>query len=146
MAIKDRNEEIETIKKDIKIDANKASNLSRFGYFSIIYPAFLGDQYYSLSKKSTNIIKIEHTNSQNQVITGPRNVSSNPTKTDKYPTSFFTNSYQEHPKRIIELKEAEDRYQKDKLNKVRFRKSEEYKKQVHFRPNFKPSGPTEYID
>ena len=95
---------------------------------------------------STNIIKIEHTNSQNQVITGPRNVSSNPTKTDKYPTSFFTNSYQEHPKRIIELKEAEDRYQKDKLNKVRFRKSEEYKKQVHFRPNFKPSGPTEYID
>ena len=55
MAMKERNQDSATIKKDIKIDADKASNLSRFGYFSIIYPAYLGDEFYSVSKKSINL-------------------------------------------------------------------------------------------
>ena len=44
---------IEEIRKEINDDAKEASKLSRFGYFSIIYPAYLGDGYYSRGKKST---------------------------------------------------------------------------------------------
>ena len=54
--MKDKQIDVESIKKDIKQDADKASQMSRFGYFSIIYPAYVGDGYYSKSKKSINRI------------------------------------------------------------------------------------------
>ena len=50
--MKERAIDVAEIQADIKQDANKASQLSRFGYFSIIYPAYLGDEYYSKGKKS----------------------------------------------------------------------------------------------
>jgi hypothetical protein len=53
--MKERQIDVENIKKDIKQDSDKASQMSRFGYFSINYPAFVGDGYYSKSKKSTTL-------------------------------------------------------------------------------------------
>ena len=88
---------------------------------------------------------IEHTNAQNKVITSPRNIASNPTKTDKYPTSFFSNSFLQEGKRINELKEVEDKAQLEKINKVKYQKTEEYKKK-NFKATFMPGGPQEYRD
>ena len=56
MTTQERKDDIEDIKGKIKVDADKAASISRFGFFSILYPAYLGDQYYSQGKTSKTII------------------------------------------------------------------------------------------
>ena len=96
-------------------------------------------------KKVLLYITIEHTNEQNKVITEPRNIATNPTKTDLYPTSFFSNDFREDPKRLDYLRELEEKAQSDKIAKVKYKKSDEFKKK-NFRRNFIPGGPKEYVD
>lgn len=79
------------------------------------------------------------------MITAPRGLYSNPTKVDRYPTSYFKNDFLEDRKRLDNLAEAANKAHEEKINQVRYKKSDEYKK-GNFKPKFKPSGPKEFKD
>ena len=61
-----KQQDIENQKQMIEQDRNEMDSLRRFGYFSIPYPATVGDEAYSKSRQRKNYIKTKKKLSNNR--------------------------------------------------------------------------------
>lgn len=127
-------ENIAKIKEKMMKDADTLGVKSRFGFFSIPYPATIGDRYYAYKGKP-------HERDENgKVITLPRNPQSMALKTGKGPDVYFNNAVKEEKKYIEEKKLNSIKDHQNFINNVKNKKTK-----THF-DVFKPGGPQELKD
>ena len=113
-------------------DRNEMDNLRRFGYFTIPYPATIGDLAYTKTKEKKNYqIK------DGKIITENRNIFVAPLKKGKGPDVYFSPVEPDSLETIEKYKQWNEKDKKKELEKVQQRK--ENKAGIVF----KPGGPQE---
>ena len=130
-----KNIDYDKIKTNMINDSLKDNYKQRFGFFSILHSNFLGDQFYSSSKK---IMK----DSNGKIITEPKGIYAKASKKGKFVDSYFDAGF------IKENKEIRDRVtQLAKIeNEAKLEKVKKSKEKSGFKINFKPAGVKEYKD
>jgi hypothetical protein len=126
------------ITQKMKTEADILGVKSRFGFFSIPYPATTGDQFYSQQKKANR-------DAERKVLTLPRGVFTTPGKSGKAQDAYFSNMIKEEKHTLLRVKEVAEKQQKEKLKMVETRKNRSQSAK-NYRANFKPGGPQEYKD
>lgn len=129
------NETIQKIKSDMLKEADTLGVKSRFGFFSIPYPATIGDRYYALKGKP------HERDDRGKVVTLPRNIQTTVLKSGKSPDVYFHNIVKEDPKFYKTRQEFFKKQQEQYLDQIK--KKKEDKK---FNVPFKPSGPQDLKD
>ena len=127
-----KDQDIENQKQMIEQDRNEMDQTRRFGYFSIPYPATVGDLAYTTTKEKKNYQIID-----GKIKTENRNVFVAPLKKGKGPDVYFSPVEPEPPETIEKHKELNEIDRKRELDKVQKRK--ENKAGIVF----KPGGPQE---
>ena len=127
-----KQQDIENQKQMIEQDRNEMDSLRRFGYFSIPYPATVGDLAYTTSTEKKNYQIID-----GKIKTENRNIFVAPLKKGRGPDVYFSPVEPESFDTIEKYKQMNEEDKKKELNKVRQRK--ENKANIIF----KPSGPQE---
>ena len=127
-----KDQDIENQKQMIEQDRNEMDQTRRFGYFSIPYPATVGDLAYTTTKEKKNYQIID-----GKIKTENRNVFVAPLKKGKGPDVYFSPVEPEPPETIEKHKELNEIDKKRELDKVQKRK--ENKAGIVF----KPGGPQE---
>ena len=116
----------------IERERDEMDSMSRFGFFSVPYPATVGDKAYS-RKKVYNVKIVE-----GKVITEKRGIYTQPFKKGKGPDVYFQNiepvSKQEIEEMKLKNKEEFDKYKQS---------IKERKENKDVNPKFKPAGPQE---
>lgn len=118
----------------INRERDEMDAMPRFGYFSVPYPATVGDLAYSRKKEYLNVKIVE-----GKVITEKRGIYTQPFKKGKGPDAYFT------PIEPVSKKEIEEMKQKNKEEFDEYKrllKERKENKEVH--PKFKPAGPQEF--
>ena len=129
---KKKEADIENQKQMIEQDRTEMDSLRRFGYFSIPYPATVGDLAYTTTKEKKNYQIID-----GKIKTENRNVFVAPLKKGKSPDVYFSPVEPESMETIEKYKELNEKDRKRELDKVQKRK--EKKAGIVF----KPGGPQE---
>ena len=127
-----KQQDIENQKQMIEQDRNEMDSLRRFGYFSIPYPATVGDEAYSKSRQRKNYQIID-----GKIKTENRNIFVAPLKKGKGPDVYFSPVEPESQDTIDKYKTMNESDKKNELKKVQQRK--ENKANI----TFKPGGPQE---
>ena len=127
-----KQQDIENQKQMIEQDRNEMDSLRRFGYFSIPYPATVGDEAYTTSRQKKNYQIID-----GKIKTENRNIFVAPLKKGKGPDVYFLRVEPESMETIEKYKTMNEFDRKKELNKVQQRK--ENKASI----TFKPAGPQE---
>lgn len=128
-------EEIERIKLETLKEADTLGIKQRFGFFSIPYPATIGDRYYAFKsipheKDDRGKVKIKARNPQTTIL-----------KLGKSPDVYFTNILKEDPKHIKEKEILLNKEREDYINKIKEKKAEKV-----FKTTFIPGGLKEKDD
>ena len=127
-----KQKDIENQIQMIDQDRNEMDNLRRFGYFTIPYPATIGDLAYTKTKEKKNYqIK------DGKIITENRNIFVAPLKKGKGPDVYFSPVEPDSLETIEKYKQWNEKDKKKELEKVQQRK--ENKAGIVF----KPGGPQE---
>ena len=127
-----KQKDIENQIQMIEQDRNEMDTLRRFGYFTIPYPATVGDLAYT-----TTNIKKNYQIKDGKIITENRNVFVAPLKKGKGPDVYFSPVEPESQDTIDKYKTMNESDKKNELKKVQQRK--ENKANI----TFKPGGPQE---
>jgi len=127
-----KQQDIENQKQMIEQDRNEMDSLRRFGYFSIPYPATVGDEAYTTSRQRKNFQIID-----GKIKTENRNIFVAPLKKGKGPDVYFSPVEPESQDTIEKYKAMNESDKKNQLKKVQQRK--ENKANI----TFKPAGPQE---
>ena len=127
-----KQKDIENQIQMIEQDRNEMDTLRRFGYFTIPYPATVGDLAYT-----TTNIKKNYQIKDGKIITENRNVFVAPLKKGKGPDVYFSPVEPDSLETIEKYKELNKKDKKKELEKVQQRK--ENKAGIVF----KPGGPQE---
>ena len=127
-----REEAVNRMMSEIEQERNEKDNLQRFGFFSIPYPAVIGDKKYSTNDYQNHKV-VEH-----KVITEKRGIFTNPLKVGKANDVYFTKIEGPDEAGLERLKELNKKDHEDLMNKV----SELKEKKTS--TVFKPSGPKEF--
>ena len=127
-----KQQDIENQKQMIEQDRNEMDSLRRFGYFSIPYPATVGDEAYTTSRQKKNYQIID-----GKIKTENRNIFVAPLKKGKGPDVYFLRVEPESMETIEKYKTMNEFDRKKELKKVQQRK--ENKASI----TFKPAGPQE---
>ena len=122
-----KDQDIENQKQMIEQDRNEMDQTRRFGYFSIPYPATVGDLAYTTTKEKKNYQIID-----GKIKTENRNVFVAPLKKGKGPDVYFSPVEPEPPETIEKHKELNEIDRKRELDKVQKRK--ENKAGIVFKP------------
>jgi hypothetical protein len=125
-------QDIENQKQMIAQDRREWDTLQRFGYFTIPYPATIGDEAYSREKEKKNYKIVD-----GKIKTENRNVFVAPLKKGKGPDVYFSPVEPESLETIEKYKEMNKKDKQKELDKVQDRK--EKKANIVF----KPGGPQE---
>ena len=116
----------------IEQDRNEMDNSRRFGFFSIPYPATIGDLAYRKIKLKKNYITME-----GKIRTENRNIFVSPLRKGKGPEVYFERVEPESQETIDKHKTMNERDYKELLNIVNRRKEKTPKIE------FRPGGPQE---
>ena len=127
-----REQEIARIMEDIEADRNEKDKLQRFGYFSIPYPAIVGDKAYSGAQHYEH-----HKVVDGKVITEKRGIYTQPGKKGKGNDVYFERVEPLSDDQVERLKELAKKDKEDLFATVKERKE---KKAI---AQFKPPGPQE---
>jgi len=127
-----REQEIARIMEDIEADRNEKDKLQRFGYFSIPYPAIVGDKAYSRAQQYEH-----HKVVDGKVITEKRGIYTQPGKKGKGNDVYFERVEPLSDDQVERLKELAKKDKEDLMATVKERKE---KKAI---AQFKPPGPQE---
>lgn len=127
-----KQQDIENQKEMIKQDRDEMDTLRRFGYFTIPYPATVGDEAYSHINQKKNYQIID-----GKIKTENRNIFVAPLKKGKGPDVYFSPVEPESQDTIDKYKAMNEVDKKNELKKVQQRK--ENKANI----TFKPAGPQE---
>ena len=127
-----KQQDIENQKEMIKQDRDEMDTLRRFGYFTIPYPATVGDEAYSHINQKKNYQIID-----GKIKTENRNIFVAPLKKGKGPDVYFSPVEPESQDTIDKYKAMNEVDKKNELKKVQQRK--ENKASI----TFKPAGPQE---
>jgi hypothetical protein len=127
-----REQEIARIMEDIENDRNEKDNLQRFGYFSIPYPAIVGDKAYSRAQEFEH-----HKVVDGKVITEKRGIYTQPGKKGKGNDVYFERVEPLSDEQVERLKELTKQDKEKLMETVKNRR--EKKADVQF----KPPGPQE---
>ena len=127
-----KQQDIENQKQMIEQDRNEMDSLRRFGYFSIPYPATVGDLAYTTTKEKKKYQIID-----GKIKTENRNVFVAPLKKGKGVDVYFSPVEPESQDTIEKYKLMNEQDKKKELEKVQKRKE----KKATF--TFKPAGPQE---
>ena len=127
-----KQQDIENQKQMIEQDRNEMDSLRRFGYFSIPYPATVGDEAYTTSRQRKNFQIID-----GKIKTENRNIFVAPLKKGKGPDVYFSPVEPDSQDTIEKYKAMNESDKKNELKKVQQRK--ENKANI----TFKPAGPQE---
>jgi hypothetical protein len=127
-----KQQDIENQKQMIEQDRNEWDQTRRFGYFSIPYPATVGDLAYTTTKEKKKYQIID-----GKIKTENRNVFVAPLKKGKGPDVYFSPVEPESQDTIDKYKTMNESDKKNELKKVQQRK--ENKANI----TFKPAGPQE---
>ena len=127
-----KQQDIENQKEMIKQDRDEMDTLHRFGYFTIPYPATVGDEAYSHINQKKNYQIID-----GKIKTENRNIFVAPLKKGKGPDVYFSPVEPESQDTIDKYKAMNEVDKKNELKKVQQRK--ENKANI----TFKPAGPQE---
>ena len=131
------NEEINKIKNETLRDADTFGLKSRFGYFSIPYPATVGDRFYAM--KSLPPARDE----RGKVILHPRNMVMRVPKSGQGVDVFFQNPFKTDADFVKRLASQSKKEREDYISNIQKQK---HNKDKGFKINFKPSGPQEFKD
>ena len=112
-----KQQDIENQKQMIEQDRNEMDSLRRFGYFSIPYPATVGDLAYTTSAEKKNYQIID-----GKIKTENRNIFVAPLKKGRGPDVYFSPVEPESLDTIEKYKQMNEEDKKKELNKVRQRK------------------------
>ena len=124
---------VDEMLKEIDQERDEKDNLQRFGFFSIPYPAIIGDKKYSTSDFQNH--KIE----DGKVITEKRNIFTSPLKTGKTNDAFFNGITGPNEEGLERLKNLNKQDHENLMQKVA-----ENREKKSSGPVFKPSGPQEF--
>ena len=127
-----KEKDIEDQKQMIEQDRNEMDSLRRFGYFSIPYPATVGDLAYTTTRVKKNYQIID-----GKIKTENRNIFVAPLKKGRGPDVYFSPVEPESLDTIERYKQLNEKDRKRELDKVQQRK--EKKASIVF----KPGGPQE---
>ena len=119
---------------DISQERKEMDELRRFGYFSIPYPAIVGDQAYSQKAEYPN-----HKVVDRKVIIENRGIYTNNPKSGKGPDAYFMPIEPVSDEKMNEYKEQTKKDRENYLNKM---KEKREKKELF---KFKPAGPQDMI-
>ena len=128
-----REEAVNRMMEEIEQERDEKDKMQRFGFFSIPYPATIGDKKYSTNDYQNHEV-IDH-----KVITEKRGIYTNPLKVGKANDVYFTKIEGPDEEGLERLKELNKKDHEDLMKKVA-----EIKEKKSERPNFKPSGPQEF--
>ena len=121
------------ILEQIAQERDEKDRLQRFGFFSIPYPAIIGDKKYSTTESNVKIV-------DHKVITERRGIYTSPLKLGKSNDVYFNKFEQlideEGYEKLKELNKQDHEKLMAKVHDLKEKKSE--------RPKFKPSGPQEF--
>ena len=109
-----KQQDIENQKQMIEQDRNEMDSLRRFGYFSIPYPATVGDLAYTTSTEKKNYQIID-----GKIKTENRNIFVAPLKKGRGPDVYFSPVEPESLDTIEKYKQMNEEDKKKELNKVR---------------------------
>ena len=127
-----REESVQKIMEEINQERDEKDRLQRFGFFSIPYPAVIGDKKYSKDEYHHKVI-------DHKVITERRGIFTNPLKVGKSNDVYF-NKIDGPGDDVIEHYKELNKQDHEKLMK----KVADSKEKKVERPNFKPSGPQQF--
>ena len=127
-----REESVQKIMQEIDQERDEKDKLQRFGFFSIPYPAVIGDKKYSHDEYNHKVV-------DHKVITEKRGIYTNPLKIGKSNDVYFNKIEGPGDDVIEHFKELNK--QDDENLKKRVADSKEKKVE---RPNFKPAGPQQF--
>ena len=127
-----KQQDIENQKQMIEQDRNEMDSQRRFGYFSIPYPATVGDLAYTTTKEKKNYQIID-----GKIKTENRNIFVAPLKKGKGVDVYFSPVEPESQDTIEKYKSMNEHDRKKELEKVQKRKENK----ANF--TFKPAGPQE---
>ena len=112
-----REQEIARIMEDIEADRNEKDKLQRFGYFSIPYPAIVGDKAYSGAQQYEH-----HKVVDGKVITEKRGIYTQPGKKGKGNDVYFERVEPLSDDQVERLKELAKKDKEDLFATVKERK------------------------
>ena len=127
-----REESVQKIMEEINQERDEKDKLQRFGFFSIPYPAVIGDKKYSEDEYKHKVI-------DHKVITEKRGIYTNPLKLGKSNDVYF-NKIDGPGDDVIEHYKELNKQDHEKL----MAKVHDLKEKKSERPKFKPSGPQEF--
>ena len=128
-----REEDVKEMLKEIEQERDEKDNMQRFGFFSIPYPAIIGDKKYS-----TNDYK-NHEVVDRKIIIEKRNVYTSPLKTGKANDVYFNKIEGPDDEGWNRLEQLNKKDHDDLMKKVA-----ENREKKSSGPIFKPSGPQEF--
>ena len=128
-----REEDVKEMLKEIEQERDEKDNMQRFGFFSIPYPAIIGDKKYS-----TNDYK-NHEVVERKIIIEKRNIYTSPLKTGKANDVYFNKIEGPDDEGWNRLEQLNKKDHDDLMKKVA-----ENREKKSSGPIFKPSGPQEF--
>ena len=127
-----REESVQKIMEEINQERDEKDKLQRFGFFSIPYPAVIGDKKYSEDEYKHKVI-------DHKVITEKRGIYTNPLKLGKSNDVYFNKIDGPGDDVIEHYKELNKQDHENLMKKVQDSKEKKVE-----RPNFRPSGPQQF--
>lgn len=125
-----REKQIQEILEKIEAERNEMNQMQRFGYFSIPFPAIVGDEAYSHNYEP------KHKIVEGKVVTEKRGIFTKPPKKGKTPDVYFMPIEPLTEEQIEFLKKCRDEDRQRILDKVR-----EKRETKEVKAKFKPAGP-----